>query len=240
MNRSVVKMLSKLAVAVLLALGGAATAGETPPTNIKASYRVYRAGIWIGVVEEHFTREREQYKIVSTTDTVGPLRLFLRDQLTMVSEGTVGAGGLKPASYRFSRTKDQDKNIAAVFAWDKAELHSQHDHEVEVFALPVGTQDRISAMYQFMFKPPVADEVNIWMTQGKKAERYHYKKVGEPVLTVIDDDIPTIYFAREVKAGETRAHLWLAKDKFYLPVKIRFEDGKGGAFEQVLVALHTE
>lgn len=240
MNRMFQKIAATCCLMAILAFAGFATAGESPPANIHASYKVYKAGIWIGTVEEHFTRERDHYKIVSTTDTVGPLRLFLRDQLTMVSEGVVGTSGLKPVSYRFSRKKDQDKNIASVFAWDKAELRSQHDNEDEVFALPVGTQDRISAMYQFMFKPPLADEVKIWMTQGKKAELYHYKKVGEPVLSVIDEDIPTLYFAREAKAGEPRAHLWLAKDKYYLPVKIRFEDGKGGAFEQVLVALQSE
>ena len=74
-------------------------------------------------------------------------------------------------------------------------------------------------MYQFMFNIPRTSEVSVWMTQGKKAELYHYRKIGEPVLTVNDESIPTVYYARNAKDGESRAHLWLAKEKYYLPVR---------------------
>jgi hypothetical protein len=227
------------AICVAFACATVAHAATTP-TLVKATYKVYKAGIWIGTIEEQFTREGENYKIVSVTDTAGPLRIFLRDQLTVTSEGTITANGLKPNIYQFARRNDQKKNISSVFDWDKQQIISRHGSESEVFELPPGTQDRISAMYQFMFNVPRTNEVSLWMSQGKKAERYRYRKLGEPTLTVGQENLATVYYEREAKEGESKVHLWLAKSKYYLPVKIIFEDSHGASLEQMLVSLHSE
>ncbi len=225
-----------------VAFAATTIAAPTSPMMVKASYKVYKAGIWIGTIEEQFVREGDNYKIVSETDTAGPLRLFLRDRLTVTSEGTIGADGLRPGSYHFTRRNDQKKNISSVFEWEKHQLVSQHSGDSEVFDLPTGTQDRLSALYQFMFSVPRTSEVRLWMSQGKKVEQYLYRKFGEPVLTVNGESIPTVYYVRDAKEGESKAHLWLGtgKGKYYLPVKILFEDEHGGSFEQMLVSLQTE
>ena len=231
-----------LAAIVLAVAASAAIAQSGPaiPATVKATYKVYKAAIWIGTIEERFTRDGSNYRIVSDTETAGPLRLFLRDQLTVTSEGTIGATGLRPDRYRFTRRDDQKKNITSLFEWDKHQIVSRHAGEDETFDLPAGTQDRISAMYQFMFSIPRTPEVSVWMTQGKKAEFYRYRKLGEPVLRVNNENVPTVYYARDAGEGEAKAHLWLATEKHYLPVKIRFEDASGAALEQVLVSLQTE
>jgi hypothetical protein len=236
-------MLASLVFAMLfvvIARAAIAQSGQATPTSVKATYKVYKAGIWIGTIEEHFTREGDNYKIVSDTETAGPLRLFLRDQLTVTSQGTVDASGLKPSAYQFARRNDQTKSVSSTFDWIKHQLVSRRNGESETFELPTGTQDRVSAMYQFIFSITRTVEVSVWMSQGKKPEIYHYRKQGEPVLTVNKESIATVYYAREAAAGESRAHLWLAKDKYYLPVKIMFEDASGGSLEQMLVSLHTE
>ena len=241
---------AKLTIAICLSLAPlspfanagtpASQTGLATPTSVTASYKIYKAGIWIGTVEEQFTRDGDRYKIVSNTETAGPLRLFLRDQLTVTSEGTISASGLRPDNYQFTRRNDQKKNVSSVFEWDTHQLVSRHNDISETFYLPEGTQDRLSAMYQFMFNVPRSSEVGVWMSQGKKAEQYRYRKQGEPVLKVNNENLPTVYYAREAKVGESKAQLWLAKEKYYLPVRIVFEDAKGSALEQLLVTLHTE
>ena len=66
-----------LASIALSAHPALAEANEAAPTSVKATYQVYKAGILIGTIDERFTREGEHYKIVSATETAGPLRLFL-------------------------------------------------------------------------------------------------------------------------------------------------------------------
>ena len=221
-------------------VAGAAVTEAALPSMVNASYRIYKAGIFIGSVEEQFTRDGDNYRIVSQTETAGPLRIFLRDQLTITSEGAVGSTGFKPARYQFVRRDDQKKNISAEFDWNKQQILSRHAAETETFELPAGTQDRISAMYQFMFSKPSANEVTVWMSQGKKAELYRYRKQGEAIITVNGENIPTVYYAREAKAGESKAHLWLAKEKYFLPIKIVFEEGNGSTLEQMLVSMQIK
>ncbi len=237
-KRLIVPALSAV-FALLTAVGVSAAAltdGATP-SMVNASYRIYKAGIFIGSVEEQFTRDGDNYRIVSQTETAGPLRIFLRDQLTITSEGAVGSTGFQPARYQFVRRDDQKKNISAEFDWSKQQILSRHAAETETFDLPAGTQDRISAMYQFMFTKPTASEVTVWMSQGKKAEFYRYRKQGEANITVNGESIPTVHYAREAKAGESKAHLWLAREKYFLPIKIVFEEGNGSTLEQVLVSM---
>ena len=219
-----------------------AEAADSTPTLVKSTYKVYKGGVLIGTIEEQFSRDGNNYKLVSDTETAGPLRLFLRDQLKVTSVGTIDSGGLKPNSYHFSRRDNQKKNISAIFDWSKRQIVSHHDDEDEIFDLPASTQDRVSAMYQFMFNVPRAAEVSLWMSQGKKAELYRYRKMGAPTLLINKESIPTVYYSREAKEGESRVHLWLGtgKDKYYLPVKIIFEDEHGATLEQILVSLHTE
>ena len=239
------KKLSPSALSAAFVLLGAAgssciaLADAATPLMVKASYRIYKAGLFIGTVDEQFTRDGDNYRIVSQTETAGPLRIFIRDQLTITSEGVVGSSGLKPARYQFVRRDDQKKNISSEFDWNKQQIISRHAAETETFDLPAGTQDRISAMYQFMFIRPTASEVTVWMSQGKKAEFYRYRKQGEAILTVDGESMPTVYYARDVKAGESKAHLWLAKEKYFLPVKIVFEEGNGSTLEQMLVSIQT-
>lgn len=242
MLRSLANFISAIYVVSmsLLVIPAFAQINAAAPTLVKASYRIFKAGIWIGTIDEQFTRDGDKYKIVSETETAGPLRLFLRDTLTVSSEGTIDAGGLKPRSYQFTRRNEQKKNISSVFDWDKQQIVARHSGTSETFDLPMGTQDRLSTMYQFMFSVPRTAVVSMWMSQGKQAEFYRYGKLGEPVLVLNNENIPTVYYAREAKAGESKAQLWLAKSKSYLPVKIVFEDPHGASLEQVLVSLHIE
>lgn len=231
-----------LAVTALLAAAAnshVAFANGATPLMVKASYKIYKAGIFIGTVYEQFTREGDNYRIVSHTETAGPLRIFLRDQLTITSEGVVGSAGLKPSRYQVVRRDDQKKNIFSEFDWNKQQIVSHRAAETETFDLPGATQDRISAMYQFMFSMPTANEVTVWMSQGKTAEFYRYRKQGEAMLMVDGASTPTVYYARDAKAGESRAHLWLAREKYFLPVKIVFEEGNGSTLEQMLVSIET-
>lgn len=235
-----------LALALLTANAGMthaqepATAGAAPGTRITANYKIYKSGILIGTVEERFIRDGDGYRIVSETQTAGALAIFLRDRVTLASEGRVSAAGLVPATYEMKRQNNAAKDVRAEFDWGRGQIVSHHDGKTESFDLPRGTLDRISAMYQFVVTPPRADEVSVWMSQGKKAERYLYRKQDEPTLKIDGASYPTLHYARDTRAGESKAELWLGKNQHYLPVRIVFEDSRGTSLEQTLVAMSTQ
>jgi hypothetical protein len=210
------------------------------PTEVTANYKILKSGVLIGTVEEKFVRTGDSYRITSDTRTAGALSLLLRDRITVTAEGRVGNAGLEPAQYEFRRQNDAGKNVSARFDWALGKIVSQHDQKTESFSLPSGTVDRISAMYQFMFNAPRAEQIVAWVSGGKKAEEYSYRKRGEPVLKVGGNQIETVHYERENEPGRSKAQLWLAKNQHYLPVRVVFEDSHGLTLEQSLVSLQTK
>ncbi len=226
------------------------TAFATSPTTVKATYKVYRNGILVANVDEKFERfssasvsaeKKDRYKITSDSRTDGAVSLLFREQLHYTSEGWIDALGLTPGIFTSTRKSTNKHNFTARFDWDRREIVREQERdgnvETEIFNLPAGTQDRLSSMYQFMLSSPSAQSISTNMTQGKNAEQYRYLKQGEPKLTTPAGEFETVHYVRDARQGESRAQLWLAKSKNYLPVRIIFEDAKGTTLEQSLVDL---
>lgn len=220
---------------------------QTLPTYMRASYKVQRGGILVGTIDEKFERfvdpdrAGERYKITSTSRAAGAIAVFYRDQIQYTSEGQISASGFTPLLFASSRKNDTARNFTTRFFWKKNEMVREHQTdgriEQETFNLPPGTQDRLSAIYQFMVISPGKQVVSTNMTQGKNAEKYVYLKQGEPKLTTPAGEFETIHYARDVKQRESKAQMWLAKTKNFVPVRIIFEDSKGTLLEQTLIDL---
>jgi Protein of unknown function (DUF3108) len=222
----------------LSAIAQAETASSPLPTRISATYKIYKAGLHIATDEEAFVRTGNRYQITSRSTPTRVLAIFVSDRITIKSEGRIDANGLQPQSYEYSRN-DPSRTVRAAFDWNKKEIRSSHGNINETFELPETTQDRLSAMYQFMIAIPRTPQVTAWMSSGKKSERYVYVKQREETIATAAGDFKTTHFVRDANAGESKAQLWLAKDRFHIPVRIVFED-KNGKFEQVLSALKIE
>jgi hypothetical protein len=226
----------KSAPAPVVAPDSAATSAAmaTGLQNAKLSFKITKAGITLGTVEEQFVRTGDNYKITSVSAPSGALAWFYKDNMRLVSEGTINASGLQPSLYDFSRKSDESKAVRAKFDYTKKQIFAEFEGRAETFDLPVGTQDRLSSLYQFMFSVPKAEKVKTWMSQGKRAEQYVYAKLGEEKLTINATTYATVHYKREAAPGESQAELWLAKDSHYMPVRIVFTDKKGTTLEQTL------
>jgi hypothetical protein len=107
-------------------------------------------------------------------------------------------------------------------------------------ALPAGTQDRLSVMYQFMHAAAPAARVRLPMFNGRKVDFYTYRKVDEPRLATPAGEFDTAHYERVTESEkENQAELWLARDRFNLPVRVVFQDTKGLRLEQTIVNLVT-
>jgi hypothetical protein len=225
-----------LATLLLLASGAA----FAMPTEITAQFRVTSAGMTIGRVSETFTRTGDRYAIQSTTRSEGALKLFLDDTVTLQSAGKVIATGLQPREFGQHRAKDSSRDITATFDWDKGLMYSDFRGERSQVSLPSETQDRISVLYQFMNLTRHGDTVVMPMSNGRKVEFYTYRFVDEANLDTPAGRFETVHYQRVVDGPkDTRADVWLAKDRFNFPVRLVFDDPKGLKLEQTLEALQA-
>ncbi len=212
----------------------------TAPSSIKASYEIYKSGLRIGQIEEVFVIGKDHhYSIVSTTRATGLLALFKPGRIIISSSGLVGEHGLKPLKFTDLREGEESRNRAADFDWDTRQLTLIEHKLSSVVPLPKDTQDRLSAMYQFMFRSlDKADMLSFHMTNGGKLDIYDYRITHGQSVTVPLGTFSAQYVASVPEAGSNRTEIWLAGD-FDFPYKMVITDPDGGSLAQVLTKFTT-
>jgi hypothetical protein len=113
-----------------------------------------------------------------------------------------------------------------------------HQTQKTLLALPEGTQDRLSAMYQFMFLHlDNADSLDFMMTDGNKLDSYHYAIGSRQKLDTAAGSCDSLYLDSQAKPGESRTEIWLSTQN-KLPCKMIITDARGEQILQLLSDMH--
>lgn len=210
------------------------------PSRIEASFDVSAYGFKMIEVQETFTRTQDHYQIDSTSRAVGLLARFKAEVIRTQSKGLVTPNGLQPLTYTSRRELDTDRNTSATLLWDKATIVHK-DYQGERSAdLPEGTQDRLSAMYQFQFMT-LQDhgEVKLTITNGRDLDRYNYRITPEQTVHVPLGAYKTRYLAIPPQEDGSTFEIWLATELNNFPCKIVITDKDGNKATQVLTGLNV-
>jgi hypothetical protein len=214
------------------------SAFAAPPGSVQASYDIYKGGMKVGQIEEVYKRVKDSYTLSSTTTPVGLLAMFKPEKIFVDSSGLIGKQGLQPLRFNHRRERDESKENRAEFDWEAKQLTLIHQTQRTVVALLSGTQDRLSAMYQFMFLPlQSAVTLDFPMTNGHKLDSYHYAITLSQKLKTPAGEFNTLYLDSRAKVGENRTEIWLATQHSNLPCKMIITDADGGQLIQVLSKL---
>ena len=225
---------------MLAALLMSAAPALAMPSEISAEYQLTNNGITIGRVQESFVRSGDTYTISSVSRAEGILKVLYDEQITLSSAGRVVNGNLQPLKFAEKRVKEPQRSVNAVFDWEQGVLQSQFKGETSQVPLPRDTQDRISMMYQFMNLPTRQGNFVILMSNGRKVEHYTYRLVDEVRIKTPAGEFNTFHFERVTYGPkESRAEVFLAKERENFPVRVVFDDPKGLRLQQDLVALQT-
>lgn len=215
----------------------AGTAFAAPPMSIKASYDIYKNTFRIGQISETYTRNKDRYTLISNTSAVGLLALFQRGKIAIKSSGLVTDHGLQPLHFSDLRNGEEVKNHRAEFDWEAKKLTLIQQSQNNVVALPDGTQDRLSAMYQFMFLPlEKSDLLSFNMTNGSKLDIYNYRIMPNQNVSVPLGTFKAWYLT-SIEAGTNRTELWLATEHYNFPYKMIITDRDGDKLTQVLTKI---
>ncbi|MBU1424662.1 MAG: DUF3108 domain-containing protein [Gammaproteobacteria bacterium] len=211
-----------------------------PPTSIEASYDVTTKGIKIATITEKFTRTGNHYRIESITKPVGLLALFKPDTLYVISEGDIGAQGLRPQNFVYKRSQEILKNTEANFDWSQSTVMLNDRYGQRVEPLAADTQDRLSAQYQFRYITFLRDrkEVTMHITNGSKIDTRKYVIQPKQMLTVPLGTLETLYLSTPQEEGSAwKTEIWLSVENGNFPCKITVTEDNGDKYSQVLTAL---
>lgn len=187
-------------------------------------------GMEIGRAEHTWHFADGTYRLQSTMETSGVVALFKSYRIVFESSGRLTAGGLQPERFSTKRNgKETDER--AVFDWSQ---HTVTLRDGKVRPASEGAQDVLSLHYQLAYVPNLAAGTSMEVATGKKYDRYRFEAVGEETVETPSGNYRTLHV--RVKTDST-TDLWLAQERQLLPVKIRYTDRKGEAFELQAVAI---
>lgn len=208
------------------------------PTRIEAEYDILTRGIKLGEVREVFVRDVDQYHIQSVSKPVGLLALFRPETIVVTSEGEIGKDGLQPRKFTHRRAHSPEKNTQADFDWINHTLTVSDHAGIRQLPLPRFTQDRLSAMYQFVIAPPRARlELDLQVTNGSKLQPYHYLLDPTRSAKVPFGEVRSYYLRTPPQSTAWKSEIWLAIEHEYFPAKIVLTEDGGDQFVQVLRTL---
>jgi hypothetical protein len=218
---------------LLLCFSGSSYAAS--PSSVLATYDIYKSGIRIGQIEEAYAYSKSHYTITSTTRAVGVLAVFRPGRIILSSSGLVGSQGLRPLNFSDIREGEGGKNRSAEFDWNAGRLTMIQPTQRTVVPLPEGTQDRLSAMYQFMFLSLAkTNSLSFNMTNGGKLDIYNYRITPEQSVTVPLGTFKALYVASVPEPRSNRTEIWLATEQANFPYKMVITDPDGDSLTQVL------
>lgn len=215
-----------------------APALAAPPSQIRAEYKLALEEIEVAEISETFTRTENRYRIESVTRATGLAAMLKPETIQIVSEGEVTAQGLHPLRMTQQRTREPERNTRAAFDWESHTLALTEHNLTRSVSLPEDTQDRLSAMYQFMFlQLQGKDELAFHMTNGSKLDSYHYQLKPGQSVTVPLGETKALFASTLPQPDRSKTEIWLATERDQLPVKVVVTENDGMRFTQTLTRL---
>lgn len=205
-----------------------AVAAETPssgpplnplPNRVRLEYRA-RIGLAGGQLSLLWVNEGNHYTVTSILSPQGMASLFFSGQLVQMSRGRIVATGLQPEEFWDQR---DNKRSQSRFNYATRTILTESSKGTRTFPLPAGLQDGQSLLFQLaLTAPPPTDSDNA-VFNGKKVRSYRYRLLGEENLDTPLGVLRTLHMMRVTESGGERFEVWLAIDRYYLPVKLTTE-----------------
>lgn len=217
-----------------------APAQDPFPARGTITYELQYGGGPIGRSEQRWRIEGKTYRLSSLSETTGLLSVFLPYQFAYVSEGSIGPDGYRPRKFSARRGRAGTRQATAEFDWSKDEIVVGPLGATRTLALPAGTQDLLSFIFQLGREQLVPGQRVMVITAGHKLETYTLDIGTEEAIELPIGGVRTVPIRQLSAPGEEHMELWLAADPPRVPVRIRFFDRGGNlTVEQIATRIET-
>lgn len=200
---------------------------EVMPTSGTITYDLVYGGGSVGRSVQTWRIDRAAYRLASTSEPTGLVALFLPYRYAYTSEGRVGPGGLVPENFTASSGRGGSRRAQAAFDWSRREVTLHTAGPPRTVAVPEGTQDMLSFVYQMALGPLEPGTRRMTITSGTKVEVYVLAVGAEEAIDLPAGPMRAIPIRRIAAPGEESMQLWLRAAPPRLPVRVRFFDRSG-------------
>jgi Protein of unknown function (DUF3108) len=158
------------------------------------------------------------------------------------SSGQVTEAGLVPLKFASKEVRPRNTlESGAQFDWDKQTLQFGRNDEPKSAALPAGSQDVVSFMFQLSLAPPPRGRVQMPITTGRVFETYELEVLDEEILETPMGPLRVLPVKRVPRPGLEGITVYLATEYRHLPVRVLHfkRDGTPGG-EIIATAIRVE
>ena len=176
----------------------------------------------------------KSYTIRVGMNTTGLASIFKTFESNQQSSGALTAQGLRPNEFSEIKNTSKGKEAhEAKFAWGEKLLSFSNGNSTP---LPEQAQDIISFLYQLSQLPLDQGAVPLYISNGKKLERYELAVGEEENIQTRLGRLRALPLRKVHAPGEEGLVIWLGLEYRLLPVKIRQIDRDGQIAGEMVVS----
>jgi len=216
---------------LLISLAGAANAAPLP-ARVELSYDMLKDGTSVAQISRTLRHEGGGYEATESWQPRGLYRLLGGARRT--SRGLAGPEGLRPVEFTDERTGRP--TARAHFDWSAKTLTMQYRDPPQTLPLPAHPQDRLSFLLAFVFSPPGAQPIAFDVADGGSVSHYVFEVARHERVATPAGEFETVKLVRRKDGPEDRrsTEIWLAPERWYVPVRIVATEKDGSRIEQVV------
>lgn len=176
----------------------------------------------------------KSYTLKVGMNITGIASIFKTFESNQQSSGTLTTQGLQPNEFsEIKNTSKGKETLEAKFDWQEKALAFSNGSNTP---LPEQTQDILSFMYQLSQLPLDKGVVLLYISNGKKLERYELAIGEEENIQTRLGRLRTLPLRKVHAPGEEGLVIWLGMEYRLLPVKIRHIDRNGQIAGEMVVS----
>lgn len=177
-----------------------------------------------------------QYTLGSQSESTGLIEMFRPHRYHYLSRGTVSDQGLRPERFVASvKRGSRSEESLAVFNWNEGQVRLGRMPQQATVALPAGSQDIISFMYQLALVPPAPGRITLPFTRGRQLEITSFDVLPAETIDTPLGRLRAVPVIQTRESGRESLAVWLATEYRNLPIRIRFFNRDGELSGEQLV-----
>lgn len=191
----------------------------------------------VGRTVQSWEFEDDRYTAGSDSESTGLVELFRPHRYRYLSQGSIVGDRLRPERFLASiRRGSRSEEAQALFNWDNNMLRLGRLPQQATVALPAGSQDWVSFMYNLALTPPAPGRLTLPFTRGSRLDTVSFDVLPAESIDTPLGRLLAVPVVQLRSAGQESMALWLAPDYRNLPVRIRFYNREGELSGEQLVS----
>ncbi len=182
----------------------------------------------VGRTVQNWEFEGNRYTAGNLSESTGLIELFRPHRYHYLSQGSIVADRLRPERFLASvKRGSRSEEAQAVFHWDENLLRLGRLPQQATVALPAGSQDWISFMYNLALAPPAPGRITVPFTRGSRLDTVSFDVLPAESIDTPLGRLLAVPVVQVRAAGQESLAVWLASEYRNLPVRIRFFNREG-------------